>query len=301
MKNNILLFLLLSVCTNAQINRFFYEYKFIPDSNDKADVKKEMMLLDIDKNGSNYYSRDKFVADSTSMAEVQKQIKGGSGNINISRRDSPGQVNYKVTKSYPDFKTYLFTRVSMDQYKVKEDQKPEWKILPEKQKVGEYNAQKATTTYGGREWIAWFSTDIPFQDGPYKFYGLPGLIVKLEDTTGSHIMTLVGNKKIQTEASIGEVDMPGNVRLMGIGGKEIEVTKDQYKKLWKDYVNDPSKNMREMMMRNGGGDNTRVAFKMRTQDGKEISDPNQVFREMEKRTKETLAKNNNPIEPDLTK
>lgn len=293
--------MLLSVCTNAQINRFFYEYKFIPDSNDKADVKKEMMLLDIDKNGSNYYSRDKFVADSTSMAEVQKQIKGGSGNINISRRDSPGQVNYKVTKSYPDFKTYLFTRVSMDQYKVKEDQKPEWKILPEKQKVGEYNAQKATTTYGGREWIAWFSTDIPFQDGPYKFYGLPGLIVKLEDTTGSHIMTLVGNKKIQTEASIGEVDMPGNVRLMGIGGKEIEVTKDQYKKLWKDYVNDPSKNMREMMMRNGGGDNTRVAFKMRTQDGKEISDPNQVFREMEKRTKETLAKNNNPIEPDLTK
>jgi GLPGLI family protein len=301
MKNKVLLFLLLSVFAKAQINRFFYEYKFIPDSNDKADVKKEMMLLDIDKNGSNYYSRDKFVADSTSMAEVQKQIKGGSGNINISRRDSPGQVNYKVTKSYPDFKTYLFTRVSMDQYKVKEDQKPEWKILPEKQKVGEYNAQKATTTYGGREWIAWFSTDIPFQDGPYKFYGLPGLIVKLEDTTGSHIMTLVGNKKIQTEASIGEVDMPGNVRLMGIGGKEIEVTKDQYKKLWKDYVNDPSKNMREMMMRNGGGDNTRVAFKMRTQDGKEISDPNQVFREMEKRTKETLAKNNNPIEPDLTK
>jgi GLPGLI family protein len=301
MKNKVLLFLLLSVFAKAQINRFFYEYKFIPDSNDKADVKKEMMLLDIDKNGSIYYSRDKFVADSTSMAEVQKQIKGGSGNINISRRDSPGQVNYKVTKSYPDFKTYLFTRVSMDQYKVKEDQKPEWKILPEKQKVGEYNAQKATTTYGGREWIAWFSTDIPFQDGPYKFYGLPGLIVKLEDTTGSHIMTLVGNKKIQTEASIGEVDMPGNVRLMGIGGKEIEVTKDQYKKLWKDYVNDPSKNMREMMMRNGGGDNTRVAFKMRTQDGKEISDPNQVFREMEKRTKETLAKNNNPIEPDLTK
>ncbi|ALR30570.1 hypothetical protein ATE47_08525 [Chryseobacterium sp. IHB B 17019] len=301
MKNNILLFLFLSVCTNAQINRFFYDYKYIPDSNDKADVKKEMMLLDIDKNGSNYYSRDKFVADSTSMAEVQKQIKGGSGNINISRRESPGQVGYKVTKSYPDFKTYLFTRVSMDQYKVKEDQKPEWKILPEKQKIGEYNTQKATTTYGGRDWIAWFSTDIPFQDGPYKFYGLPGLIVKLEDTTGSHIMTLVGNKKIETPVAATELDMPGNVRVMGIGGKEIEVTKDQYKKVWKAYINDPSKNMREMMMRNGGDGNNRVAFKVRTSDGKEISDPNQVFREMEKRTKESLAKNNNPIEPDLVK
>ncbi|MGE4515055.1 MAG: GLPGLI family protein [Chryseobacterium sp.] len=301
MKNIVLLFLFITAAANAQINRFFYEYKFIPDSNNKEDVKKEMMLLDIDKNGSNYYSRDKFVSDSTSMAEVQKQIKSGSGSININRRDNAGQVSYKVTKSYPDFKTYLFTRVSMDQYKVREDKKPEWKILPEKQKIGEYNAQKATTNYGGREWIAWFSTDIPFQDGPYKFYGLPGLIVKLEDTTGSHIMTLVGNKKMESPVAANEMDMPGNVRIMGIGGKEIEISKDQYRKLWKDYVNDPTKNMREMMMRNGGSDNTRVSFKVKTQDGKEVSDPNQVFREMEKRTKESLAKNNNPIEPDLVK
>jgi hypothetical protein len=40
---------------------------------------------------------------------------------------------------------------------------------------------------------------------------------------------------------------------------------------------------------------------MKTPDGKELSDPNQVFKEMEKRTKETLQKNNNPIEPDLVK
>lgn len=300
MKNISFLLLLISITAGAQINRFFYEYKFIPDSNNKEEVKKEMMLLDIDQKGSNYYSRDRFVADSTSMAEVQKQIKGGGGNINISRRENQGQVGYKVTKSYPDFKTYLFTRISMDQYKVKEDQKPEWKILPEKQKIGEYNAQKATTSYGGREWVAWFSTDIPFQDGPYKFYGLPGLIVKLEDSTGSHIMTLIGNKKMAAPIASEDMDVPGNVRIMGLGGKELEISKSQYKKLWKDYVNDPSKNMREMMMRNGG-DNTRVSFKVRTQDGKEISDPNQVFREMEKRTKESLAKNNNPIEPDLVK
>lgn len=300
MKNISFLLLLISITAGAQINRFFYEYKFIPDSNNKEEVKKEMMLLDIDQKGSNYYSRDRFVADSTSMAEVQKQIKGGGGNINISRRENQGQVGYKVTKSYPDFKTYLFTRISMDQYKVKEDQKPEWKILPEKQKIGEYNAQKATTSYGGREWVAWFSTDIPFQDGPYKFYGLPGLIVKLEDSTGSHIMTLIGNKKMAAPIASEDMDVPGNVRIMGLGGKELEISKTQYKKLWKDYVNDPSKNMREMMMRNGG-DNTRVSFKVRTQDGKEISDPNQVFREMEKRTKESLAKNNNPIEPDLVK
>ncbi|SIS51894.1 GLPGLI family protein [Chryseobacterium gambrini] len=300
MKYKLLLFLLAGILANAQINRFFYDYKFIPDSNNKEDVKSEMMYLDIDKNGSNYYSRTKFVADSTSRAELEKQIKSFSGNISVSRRENPGQVSFKVTKSYPDFKTYLFRSVSSDQYKIREDQKPEWKILSDKQKIGEYNTQKATTSFGGREWIAWFSTDIPFQDGPYKFYGLPGLIVKIEDTTGSHIMTLVGNKKVaQAAASEKEPELPQNIRVFGMGGKELEVTEDQFRKAWKDYVNDPAKNMREMMMRNT--DNSKMTFKVKTSDGKEISDPNQVFREMEKRTKESLAKNNNPIEPDLVK
>lgn len=295
------LFLATGLSIFAQ-NRFFYEYKYIPDSSNREDVKTEMMLLDIDKNGSSYYSRDKFIADSTSMANLQKQLKGGSGNLNVNRKDNAGLVGYKVTKSYPDYKTFLLTRVSMDQYKIIEDRKPEWKILPEKQKIGAYNVQKATASYGGREWVAWFTTEIPFQDGPYKFYGLPGLIVQIEDTTGSHRMTLQGNKKTEAFAALGETELPGNVKIMGIGGKEIEVTEDQFKKVWKAYVNDPSKNMREMMMRNGGdNNNTRVTFKVQTQDGREITDQNQVFREIEKKTKESLAKNNNPIEPDLYK
>jgi len=290
--------MLLGILTSAQTNRFFYEYKFIPDSNHKEEVKKEMMLLDIDKKGSNYYSQDKFVADSIGRAELERQLKSGGGNISVNRREKPGQVSYKVTKEYPDFKTFLFKNISTDRYKVKEDKKPEWKILSDKQKIGEYNAQKATTSFGGREWTAWFSTDLPFQDGPYKFYGLPGLIVKVEDATGSHSMTLVGNKTVKSVDAEKDMQVPENVKILGFG-KEIEVTKDQFKKAWKAYVNDPTKNMREMMMKNGGDTNTKFSFKVKTSDGKEISDPNQVFREMEKRTKESLQKDNNPIEPDM--
>ncbi|WP_262920514.1 GLPGLI family protein [Chryseobacterium timonianum] len=299
MKNKILFFMFLGILTNAQINRFFYEYQFIPDVNNKEEVKKEMMLLDIDKTGSNYYSHDKFVADSTGRADLEKQLKSGSGSISVNKRDRPGMVSYRVTKQYPDFKTYLFRSISMDKYKIKEDKKPEWKILPEKQKIGEYNAQKATTSFGGRDWTAWFTTDIPIQDGPYVFYGLPGLIVKLEDSTGSHSMQLIGNKNMQSQEKQTDLELPGNVKILGLDGKDIEVTKDQFKKAWKAYVNDPTKNMREMMMRNGGEAGGKVAFKVKTADGKEFSDPNQVFKEMEKRTKERLQKDNNPIEPDL--
>jgi len=292
-----IIFLIIGLSIFAQ-NRFFYDYKFIPDSTDKANVITEMMLLDIDKKGSNYYSQQKFLADSTSRADLERQLKLSPNNISINRTDKPGQVSYKVTKEYPDFKTYLFTRVSSDSYKIEEDKKPEWKILPEKQKIGSYNAQKATTNFGGREWTAWFSTDLPFQDGPYKFYGLPGLIVKIEDKTGSHSMTLVGNKTIEIAAD-KELDLPQGIQLYGMGGKDIEASKSQFKKVWKAYVNDPTKNMREMMMKNT--ETNRVVFKTKTADGKEISDPNQVFREMEKKAKEGFKKNNNPIEPDLYK
>ena len=296
-KISLALLLIIGFTVFAQ-NRFFYDYKFIPDSTDKAKVLSEIMLLDIDKSGSKYYGQEKFIADSTSQADLERQLKLSPNSISISRNDKPGMITYKVTKQYPDFKTHLFTKISSDSYKIEEDKKPEWKILPDKQKIGEYNAQKATTKYGGREWTAWFSTDLPFQDGPYKFYGLPGLIVKIEDKTGSHSLTLVGNKTIQTTTE-KEMNLPQGVQLYGMGGKDIEINEAQFKKAWKAYKNDPTKNMRDMMMKNT--ETNKVVFKTKSADGKEISDPNLVFREMEKKAKEGFKKNNNPIEPELYK
>jgi len=58
--------------------------------------------------------------------------------------------------------------------------------------------------------------------------------------------------------------------------------------------------MREMMMKNSDGNN-KVVFKSKSADGREISDPNQVFREIEKNIRESFKKNNNFIEPDLYK
>lgn len=295
MKNNVLFFLLLSVFANAQVNRFYYDYKYISDSTNKADVKSDIMLLDIDKNGSKYYSREKFVSDSTAKADIAKQMKGGfGGSINIKKSMKSGMIFTSVTKAYPDYKISLSEKVGSTTYKIAEDQKPEWKILSEKQKIGEYNTQKATTTYGGREWIAWFSTDIPFQDGPYKFYGLPGLIVKLEDKTGSHIMTLIANKKTVI-SSEEDLQLPG-VTMIGLGGKDIEVTKKQFKKAWKDYQMDPTKDMKQTMSTLPAG----AVVRMKNQDGKDI-DTNEMYKNIEKKAKEEMQKNNNRIEPDLYK
>ncbi len=83
--------LLLGICFSFQLRiAFFYEYKFISDSTDKTDVKKEIMLLDIDKSGSKYYSQDKFIADSISKADLEKQLKQSPQHIKYQQKRKTG-------------------------------------------------------------------------------------------------------------------------------------------------------------------------------------------------------------------
>lgn len=282
MKKISLALLLIIGFTGFAQNRFFYDYKFIPDSTDKANVLKEIMLLDIDKSGSKYYGQEKFIADSTSQADLERQLKLSPNSISISRNDKPGMINYKVTKQYPDFKTHLFTKISSDSYKIEEDKKPEWKILPEKQKIGEYNAQKATTKYGGREWTAWFSTDLPFQDGPYKFYGLPGLIVKIEDAGKNYSWVLQGNKKIKDYNEFSYIES----LMQATGGKPKELTREKFDKTFNDFKKDPFASVRPMMSQEI------MSRPMPGTDGT-IGD---MMKKQEKMYKDFYNANDNPIE-----
>ena len=66
-----------------------------------------------------------------------------------------------------------------------------WKIKPNKKVVAGYKCQQAFTAFGGRIFEAWFTRDIPVSEGPYKFYGLPGLIVKVSDTHHNYVFELI--------------------------------------------------------------------------------------------------------------
>ena len=46
-----------------------------------------------------------------------------------------------------------------------------------------------------RKFTAWFTSDIPSHDGPFRFKGLPGLIVEVYDLNHYFTFSLVGVKK----------------------------------------------------------------------------------------------------------
>ncbi|WP_317124634.1 GLPGLI family protein, partial [Epilithonimonas hominis] len=270
------LFLIFGVLAIAQNKRFIYEYKFISDSTNVDDVKTEMMFLDTTKDGSKYYSYTVFNSDSIMKVDLEKQL-AATGSINVKSDMRKGNVRYSVTKTYPDYKINLHRRLGMDSYNISDDRKINWKISSEKEKIGEWNVQKAEADFAGRHWIAWFSTEIPIQDGPYKFRGLPGLIIKIEDKTGSHKMELKGIKNI-----VGDVDV--NVW----EAKEIVVNSRQFQKVIKEYENDPTKGIKQIQM---GG----TSIVLTGKDGTSTK----IAKDQEDRMKNQIKKDNNRIELDV--
>ena len=271
-------FLIVGIVTFAQNKRFIYEYKFIPDSTNLEDLKTEMMFLDTTKDGSKYYSYTVFNSDSLMKVDLEKQL-AATGSINVKSDMRKGNVRYSVTKTYPDYKINLHRRLGMDSYNISDDRKINWKISSEKEKIGEWNVQKAEADFAGRHWIAWFSTEIPIQDGPYKFRGLPGLIVKIEDKTGSHKMELKGIKNIT-----------GNVDINVFEVKEIAVNSKQFQKVLKEYENDPTKGIKQIQM---GG----TSIVLTGKDGTSTK----IAKEQEERLKARIKKDNNRIELDIVK
>ena len=77
-----------------------------------------------------------------------------------------------------------------------------WEIGDSTKNVLGYDCIQATTDYHGRVWTVWFAPDIPIQDGPWKFRGLPGLI--LEATTGDGIGFFVDGIE-KTTRQIGDI------------------------------------------------------------------------------------------------
>ncbi|WP_347219432.1 GLPGLI family protein [Chryseobacterium sp.] len=268
--------------TKESANRFFYELTFKPKK-DSAKLDKLITILDITPKKSIYQDYTIPSQDSIIKLAVEEMEKAKAWK-DISKLIRMPKFAYKIVKTYPEMKEQYIDRVSMNLFGYDDPIKFSWNILPEKQKIGEYNTQKATTEYGGRTWTAWFSSDIPFQDGPYKFYGLPGLIVKIEDTEKNYSWMLSGNKKIENYDELSYSDKI-NAKY-GVSNTVTPTTKEKFDKAYASFKQDPMAEVRQkitpemMSMKMPGSDVT-------------IGD---ALKRQEKMTKDYFNANDNPIE-----
>ncbi|WP_294243490.1 GLPGLI family protein [uncultured Chryseobacterium sp.] len=228
--------LLLISIVFAQNQRFSYEYRSVPDFSKPNDTVVQTMRLETSPKGSSFYSYETAYNDSIRRIQYEKQLEF-SQNLNISQADAASRKRYfkdKISKTYPKFEIFSHTSIGRDKLKVEESRPIKWQILNEKENIGLWSTQKAKTEFAGRKWTAWFTTEIPLQEGPYKFYGLPGLIVKMEDETKSHVFLL---KEVK--------NMPENFEIKNIAdNKEVKASVNQYAKLIKQHNDDPMRTLR---------------------------------------------------------
>lgn len=262
-------------------NRFFYEltYKANPSSDS---LTKEMTILDIMPTKSIYRDYLSVSQDSIVKVEIEQMMRAGTFR-DISKSIKQPKFSYKITKNYPQMTMKFTDFILQDKVSYEDNSKFSWNIGPEKAKIGQYNAQKATTTFGGRNWTAWFATDLPFPDGPYKFHGLPGLIVKLEDDKKNYSWVLQGNKKMNdyTEESYTE----SMLKRFGQGKNDLAVSREKYEQMYAAYKKDPFGSLRTQL--------SQLPPDAKMPDGTPVA---QMLKEQEQKIKKALNADSNSIE-----
>ncbi|AJW62947.1 Protein of unknown function (Porph_ging) [Elizabethkingia miricola] len=258
----------------AQSIRFVYSYKSIPDTLNKNNIVDEIMALDIDtqQRTSVFSSLIKIKSDSNMTVNMSKGV--------MLFPNSRIHTYYIIEKDPKNKETFFYTRnhTITPVLKVKDERQFTWQVSKEKKEILSYPVQKATTKFGGRSWIAWFTTAIPFSDGPYKFSGLPGLILKITDVTNSHSYELIGIEKIDSLSAFKILKDPSYDRI-------INISLEEYQKELAENRKDPMRQIRQKVFRK------EVFFNSEQRKA-------EYLKEHEIRLKKEMAENNNPIEID---
>ena len=71
----------------------------------------------------------------------------------------------------------------------------DWTLLGDTASFLGHQCQKAICRWRGRDYMAWFAPDIPVSRGPWKFGGLPGLIMKIHDVDSLYVFEAVAIEK----------------------------------------------------------------------------------------------------------
>jgi len=151
---------------------------------------EELFSLQVTKDQAFFISEKSLKFDSIFQSEFQKAIRGGTTGINFRGKSFPkSKFKYAIIQSNKNIQ--FFENVGMTLLSYTEPMIYNWKLINESKIINSFNCKKAELSYKGRNWTAWYSTEIPLSYGPYKFSGLPGLIIKISDQSGDYDFELV--------------------------------------------------------------------------------------------------------------
>lgn len=174
-----------------------YRMEHIKDTKNSNQKKHYFMLLQIGDKISKFTDYFGLKVDSMqflyakqkmSFTEVVNRtmpIYQGTSRINIYKRH-PASDKMTVTDRIPFAGNFKYTEGII---------KFNWKLQEVTNTICGYKCKKATTTFRGRNYTVWYTPSIPNSEGPWKFNGLPGLILKVADDKNDYSFECVAIEK----------------------------------------------------------------------------------------------------------
>ncbi len=213
---------------------YTFAYKTHPEQADYA--KTDLMYLDMGDKATKFYSRYYEIRDSVKNDGLMKNLSPEE--IHEKQRGYKRGTTPVYYQLYSRKKTHVTTSYISDGYVYEEPlSMPEWTVHNDTMTIQGYTCRRATTLFLGREWEVYFAPEIPMNKGPWKLWGLPGLIVQATDKDNFFLFDLKSFEQLPAPVSIIYIYHHfGKGNYTGKAYKSI--TKKKYEQYEKAYHND---------------------------------------------------------------
>ena len=185
-----------------------YRYVYLNDTL-TGKTKDDLLILQIGKSISKCFSHYSNQVDSLSAIPngdmiIGKMINDAMNNGEFMQGKYPHKrLKTYIYKNYPEGRMTVTDGLILQDYRYVDSLHAQtWTMGDSTREVLGYMCQQATADFRGRRWTAWFATDIPVSDGPWKLGGLPGLILEAYDEGQQHVFTAVGLERVKDEPII---------------------------------------------------------------------------------------------------
>ena len=199
--------------------RCLYEVSQACTDKGKTNFTTDTLTLELGKKYTYFYNADRIYQDSLFNAFSKTVYLELNGYINTNanpddiqmQRNQGGRYMEKTASEslrlYKDRKKQEIISIDYDgvlyAFKLTEKIPPQqWVITDDTLTVLGYLCQKAATAFRGRNYTAWFASEIPINDGPWKLYGLPGLILKANTDDNLFTFKAIGLENLHNPVKI---------------------------------------------------------------------------------------------------
>lgn len=204
------------------VAKVHYIFKHVNDSTQPEKFLRDEVVTYLGATSSYYAS----YSATRAQEEIEKQMNDPAfdGNLVVTKNTSSIQQCYLYDAA--NSKLTEVVQVGSDNFLLP-DTFPEldWTISEESKEIGGYACQKAEVSFKGRDYTAWFTTELPFSAGPWKLRGLPGLILEASDAKKEVQFEYSGFDKIN--AGVFPIAAPKNA--LASSRKEVAKLQEAFK------------------------------------------------------------------------